>query len=51
VFDAKLTAVLNDESGETAAKSCGFKGRNPCRRCRAYTTMKPMKFIASAASA
>ncbi len=27
VFDAKLTAVLNDESGETPAKSCGLSGQ------------------------
>ena len=32
---AKLTAVLNDESGETFGKFCGFSGGcNACVRCK-----------------
>ena len=31
----QLAAVLNDESGVTPAKPCGFSGSHPCTRCRA----------------
>ena len=41
VLVAKLTAVFQDESGETAPKLCGLSGRNPCTRCKAYTTSSP----------
>ena len=33
VFVVKDTAVFHDESGETAPKPFGFRGRNCCRRC------------------
>jgi hypothetical protein len=29
VLVAKLAAVLNDESADTAPKPCGFSGRTP----------------------
>ena len=29
VFVTKLTAVLNDESGETAGNASGFSGKSP----------------------
>ena len=32
VLLAKLTAVLNEESGDTAPKPCGFSGSTPCTR-------------------
>ena len=33
VFVVKETAVFHDESGETAPKPLGLRGRNRCRRC------------------
>ena len=33
VFVMKLMAVLNDESGLTAANFCGLSGKKSCRRC------------------
>ena len=33
VLVAKLTAVLNEESGDTAPKPAGFRGRTPWTRC------------------
>ena len=35
VFVVKLTAVLNEESGEIAPSPCGLNGKTPCSRCMA----------------
>ena len=51
VFVAKLTAVLNDESGDTAPSPCGLRGSTCCRRCNAYTAMKPSRFTSSTPNA
>src|ERR1035437_5912378 len=48
VFIMKLNAVLNDESGVTAAKPCGLSGNQTCRRCKAYTANAPNKLNQSA---
>src|ERR1700694_2751385 len=39
----KLVAVLNDESGLTAANCCGFSGSHCWTRWIAYTTSAPVE--------
>ena len=42
VLVVKLTAVLNDECVDTAARCCGLNGRRCWRRWKQYVTSTPM---------
>jgi hypothetical protein len=51
VFVEKLTAVLNEESGETAPSPSGFSGRMPWTRWSRYTASRPARLKRSMVAA
>ncbi len=51
VFVTKLTAVLNEESGETFANCWGLNGSHNCTRCSRYSASAPSALNRTSAAA